>query len=112
VLDQTVVLIVIFSLLVIVGVFFWASAIAAQAENKGRSFTAFFWLSFLLSPILMHIIVASLSDSPAPAAAPAAAGTNNESATKKLADLKSLLDSGAITQDEFDEKKKKLLEQI
>ena len=107
-LDQTVVLIVIFSLLVIVGVFFWASAIAAQAENKGRSFTAFFWLSFLLSPILMQIIVASLSDS----SASAATIPNSESATKKLADLKSLLDSGAITQDEFDEKKKKLLEQI
>ena len=111
-LDQAVVLVVIFGILIIVGVFFWASAIAAQAQNKGRSFTAFFWLSFLLSPILMQIIVSSLSDSPTPASPPAAPKLANESPTKKLADLKSLLDSGAITQDEFDEKKKKLLEQI
>jgi len=110
--DQAVVLVVIFSVLVIVGVFFWASAIAAQAQNKGRSFTAFFWLSFLLSPILMQIIVSSLSDSPAQAAAPISPKSESESATKKLGDLKSLLDSGAITQDEFDEKKKKLLDQI
>ena len=99
---------IILGLVLLVGVFFWASAIAAQAQNKGRSFTAFFWLSFLLSPVLMQIIVASLSNSSAQPVTMSA----SESATKKLAELKSLLDSGAITQDEFDKKKKKLLEQI
>lgn len=110
--EAVVIISVVFGLLILVGIFFWASAIAAQAQNKGRSFTAFFWLSFLLSPILMQIIVASLSEPPTQSPPQAEPKQTNESATKKLADLKSLLDAGAITQDEFDEKKKKLLDQI
>jgi membrane protease subunit (stomatin/prohibitin family) len=37
---------------------------------------------------------------------------NNESVTDKLKNLKELLDIGAVTQQEFDDKKKELLKQI
>ena len=37
---------------------------------------------------------------------------NNESISDKLKKLKELLDMGALTQDEFDTKKKELLKQI
>ena len=35
--------------------------IGAAAQRKGRSFWAFFWLSVLVSPIIMGIIVAVIS---------------------------------------------------
>jgi hypothetical protein len=37
---------------------------------------------------------------------------NNESVTDKLKKIKELLDLGALTQQEFDDKKKELLKQI
>jgi hypothetical protein len=38
--------------------------------------------------------------------------SSSENSLEKIGQLKQLLDSGAITQDEFDEKKKKLMDSI
>jgi hypothetical protein len=39
----------------------WGGFIGEAAQRKGRSFWAFFWLSVLVSPIIMGIIVAAIS---------------------------------------------------
>ena len=91
-------------------------AIARMAENKGRSFNSFFWLSVLINPILMWIIAAALS--PLPGSVQFADSASNTLSTtsadavseiKKLGDLK---DQGLITKAEFDAKKKELLDRI
>lgn len=38
--------------------------VAKAARRKGRNFNAFFWLSVLINPLLMAIIVAALSSPP------------------------------------------------
>lgn len=51
--------------------------IANAAQNKGRSWLAFFWLSILVSPIIMGIIVAVLPALPGTAqTAPPRSATN------------------------------------
>lgn len=50
----------IFVIVAIVVNFFIASLIAKAAEEKGRSFNAFFWLSFLFSWLIMAIVLALL----------------------------------------------------
>ena len=99
------VLIIVFLLAVLVGVFFWASAIAAQAQNKGRSFNAFFWLSFLVSPIIMQIIVATIQPLDSTTAIP----SRSKDSLAEIAKLKELMDAGAINQVEFEQQKEKLL---
>jgi len=38
-----------------------AHLIAKTARQKGRSYAAFFWLSILVSPVIMGIIVATMA---------------------------------------------------
>jgi hypothetical protein len=101
---------VVFSLVV---TFFWASAIGAQAQNKGRSFNAFFWLSFIASPFVMQLIVLGISDetaSPAPIAQEnSPAKSSPEANLDRLSQIKRLLDDGAITESEFETLKKQIL---
>ena len=93
-------------------------AIGETAEKKGRSFNGFWGLSIFISPVIMGIIVMTM------APLPGSAGFVNSAAasvpeTKSAADhadqirkLSSLLESGILTQEEFDTKKKDLLNRI
>lgn len=94
-----------------------SAAIARMAESKGRSYLAFFWLSALISPILMWIIAAAIS--------PLTQNTMLTDATKKLDDsteslnlmeqlqkLSELHEQGVLTKVEYNQKKKQLLERI
>jgi hypothetical protein len=93
--------------------FIWASAIGAQAQNKGRSFNTFFWLSFIASPLIMQLIVLGISDE---TSSPALAANENSPAKSspaadldRLSQMKRLLDEGAITESEFETLKKQIL---
>jgi cell division protein FtsX len=95
------------------GAFFSALAlgIANMAEQKGRSFDAFFMLSVIFSPIIMGIIAASLG--------PVAKGqSSTQSApsvpdiTEQIKKLSDLREQGILTQEEFDDKKEQLLKRI
>lgn len=46
------ILLFIFLLVLLVVNFFLSTAIASAAANRGRSFNVFFWISFLLSPLV------------------------------------------------------------
>jgi hypothetical protein len=98
---------------VIAGSFFslLALGIANMAEQKGRSFDAFFMLSIIFSPLIMGIIAAALG----PVSKPQ---SNTQSATpsadvaeqiKKLSDL---MNQGILTKEEFEAKKQQLLDRI
>lgn len=60
--------------------FFIASFIAKAAEERGRSFNVFFWLSFLFSWIVMAIVLALL---PAEERTPVPSQVNNQSKTRE-----------------------------
>lgn len=90
-----------------------AGLIGDLAKSKGRSWAAFFWLSVLLSPIILWIVAAAIApihnpDSvPDSALSPAAnAATDIANEIEKLGSLK---EQGLITEAEFDSKKKELL---
>ncbi len=76
------------------------------ARNKGYSF-GLWWLYGWLLFIVAIIHVALIPDKNASAAGPAAPQV---SSADELKGYKELLDMGAITQEEFDTKKKQLLE--
>ena len=90
--------------------------IADMAQAKGRSWLAFFLLSLLISPLITWLIAASLSPLPGSAeyVAPAASREpqNAESLSQQIEKLGELRDKGLITQKEFAEKKKELLDRI
>ena len=84
--------------------------IGHAAQRKGRSFWAFFWLSVLVSPIIMGIIAVTLkpldsSDTVPSATAPKPHG-NLES---KLVELQNLKEKGILSEAEFNEAKRKTL---
>lgn len=54
-----------------------AALIAGAAQRKGKSWVAFFWLSFLVSPILMAIIVAVIPSVEGVTRSSSAASTNS-----------------------------------
>ena len=89
--------------------------IANVASEKGRSWVAFFVLSFFLSPIIIGIVVAAIAPLPGSSryrsVEVTAGGQNNrtDSVADQIEKLGSLLEKGLITQDEFDEKKRALL---
>ena len=93
-----------------------SSAIGKMAERKGRSYAAFFWLSVLISPLLMWIIAAAISPLPNSnsTGSPAASSQSNASSqiARDIEELGSLRDRGLITKAEFDSKKKELLDRI
>ena len=94
-------------------IFSLAGLIADMAQSKGRSWAAFFWLSILLSPLIMWIVAASVSPLPgsreyvSPGVAPDAPDTTEQ--IKKLSDLQK---DGILTKAEFEAKKKDLLDRM
>lgn len=93
-------------------------AIGQAAQDKGRSFQVFFLLSLLLSPVVMGIIVASVSPLPGskkyqPHQFQAADSNNStDSLTDEIERLGELKAKGLISQEEFDAKKTELLKRI
>ena len=88
-----------------------AIAIGRTAEQKGRSFDAFFLLSIIFSPVIMGIIAVSLG--------PVSSQRTNTAAVKESTDvpdqikkLSELMEQGIITKEEFETKKQQLLERI
>ena len=83
--------------------------VANQAEQAGRSWIAFFWLSALISPLITWLVVATLK----PLGKGDLAGKPSApSLEKKLRELSELLEKGLITQSEFDQKKAELLDKL
>lgn len=93
-----------------------AGLIGDLAKTKGRSWAAFYWLSILLSPLIMWIIAASVS--PAPGSSAYVAPNNSLKTTestdiaKEIEKLGSLKEQGLITKAEFEAKKKELLDRM
>ena len=94
------------------GYFFatFAAAVASKAEEAGRGWVSFFWLSLLISPLITWLIAATLkplssSQSP-PASDPSDGGRTLE---EKLTELQNLKEKGILSDDEFDKAKKKAL---
>jgi MFS family permease len=101
-----------------VGILFSVLAvfIGSVAEEKGRSFAAFFFLSLLISPIIMGIIVATISPMKNSSGDTKPEIGFEQPASKDLAQeiekLGQLREKGLITKAEFDAKKKELLDRI
>lgn len=90
--------------------------IADMAAKKGRSWQAFFWLSLLVTPIVMLIIAASVSPLPGSAAyvapVPTPSNPGSPDIAQEIEKLGSLKEQGLITKAEFEAKKKELLDRI
>lgn len=93
-----------------------SALIAEMAESKNRSWAAFFWLSVLVSPLLMWIIAATISPASNPSLPPEKPSNigvnNNQDFAEKLKKLSELRDEGILTKAEFEAKKKELLDRI
>ena len=96
---------------VFIGLFFsiLASAVADKAEEAGRSWTSFFWLSLLISPLITWLIAATLKPAGASESVSASTKSRGDSLEEKLTELQSLKDKGILSQGEFDEAKRKAL---
>lgn len=88
------------------GVFAVVGALIGNSKNRVGA--GAFW-GFLLGPIGWIIVLLGPNYSNKTDSSAAAGGSG---ATAQLLDLKALLDKGVITQQEFDEKKQKLLSRI
>lgn len=91
--------------------------IADMAKGKGRSWAAFFWLSILFTPILMWIIAATISPLPGsetyrPIDVAANIPRSEPDHAQQISALGALKDQGLITADEFENKKKEILERM
>lgn len=98
---------------VIAGSFFslLALGIGNMAEQKGRSFDAFFMLSIIFSPLIMGIIAASLG--PVTKAGPNIQSTTpSADVAEQIKKLSDLMDQGILTKEEFEAKKQQLLDRI
>jgi hypothetical protein len=91
-----------------VGVAFalFASAVANKAEEAGRGWLSFFWLSLFISPLITWLIVATLKPA---IGTPAESTSRVDTLESKLEELKRMKEKGLISQAEFDEAKKKSL---
>ena len=101
------------------GVALWLGILIANvAAEKGRSWLAFFVLSFFLSPIIIGIVVATISPLPgspryvSPQPEPNGSAMNSSTPADQIEKLGTLLDKGLITQQEFEQKKKDLLDKL
>lgn len=84
--------------------------IADTAKRKGRSWAAFFWLSVLVSPIIMGIIVASLGQQSAPHPSESSKPSKDDQSLEyRLLELNGLKDKGVVSEEEFAQAKKKIL---
>lgn len=100
-----VLLLIVFFLIGLIG-----AAIANKAEKAGRSWLAFFWLSALVSPIVMGIIAVTLKPSNQGDSESTASISRVEPTFEaKLLELQSLKDKGIISEEEFEQAKKKAL---
>jgi LytS/YehU family sensor histidine kinase len=84
-----------------------AAVVADAARKKGRTFSTFFWLSYLVSPIVMGIIVATLPPLTKPSNSVKTSGNSSDSA--EIEKLASLRDSGVLSEEEFASAKRRLL---
>ena len=91
--------------IVLIGLHVWlAIVIGNAAQKKGRSKAAFVWLTLLVGPIIMGIVVATISG-----------GANqgvSSSLTARLEEIEKLRANGVISQEEFEKKRAALLETI
>lgn len=86
---------------------------ASIAKNKGYSFGLWWlygWLLFIVAIIHVSLIPDKNAQQTANSFAPSPALAGGQSAADELKKYKELLDAGVITDEEFQEKKKKLLE--
>lgn len=79
--------------------------VGKAARRKGRSFHAFFWLSLLVNPLIMAIVVAAISPA-TPSNPPDMTGASSH----ELERLVSLHNSGSMTDEEFATAKQRLLD--
>ena len=87
-----------------------STLIADTAKRKGRSWAAFFWLSVLVSPVIMGIIVASLGQRSELDFPESGKPTKDErSLESRLMELQELKDKGLLSDNEFNEAKKKAI---
>ncbi len=85
-------------------------AIGNRAQKAGRSWAAFFWLSALVSPIIMGIIAVTLKPLNGAQSEATLTSSNPEpSMESKLSELQSLKAKGIISEEEFANAKKKTL---
>ena len=106
-----------FALVIISFLIYWltlSALIADYAKKKGRSWIAFFWLSVIVGPIIMWIVAVAISptsDSTSTSSSSTSAAQNSDSADqlKKLSDL---YKEGILSKEEFESKKKELLDRI
>lgn len=91
-----------------------AAIVANVAHKKARSWAAFFWLSILINPLLVGLIVAIIPAAtptqvaPTPVA-PDQGAVSQEDLLEKLERLGQLRDKGVITEADFETKKAELL---
>jgi hypothetical protein len=105
-LESQMVAVALFWVFIALGAFsFVGGFIGKAARRKGRSFHAFFWLSLLVNPLLMAIVVAAIS--PTKQLHPE---VNLVSQANELERLAGLLSDGAITYEEFVSAKKRLFQ--
>lgn len=86
---------------------------ASIAKSKGYSFGLWWlygWLLFIAAIIHVSLIPDKNAQQIPCSSAPSPASAAGQSAADELKKYKELLDAGAITEEEFQEKKKKLLE--
>lgn len=85
-----------------------AALIGDSARKKGRNFYSFFWLSYLISPVITGIIVATLPSQKdaRPSISPNGAAVPMSEELERLAGLR---DSGSLSEEEFQLAKKRIL---
>jgi Na+/H+ antiporter NhaC len=92
----------------------FATAIATEAESKGRSYNSFFWLSMLLSPLVMWVVSSTISPLSGSAKVSESVDKRNTSidVSDQIKKLSALKDEGILTKAEFEAKKRDLLDRI
>lgn len=78
------------------------------ANSKGKSFFPWFFYGVMIWPVALTHIIVTKSENQKAAAAPAAQETQGDP-VDKLAKLAELKEKGVITEEEFQEQKRKLL---
>lgn len=85
--------------------------IANRAEKSGRSWMAFFWLSGLVSPLVMGIIAVTLKPLDSPnGLSTGVEPKSDKSLESQLVGLQNLKDTGILSEEEFSAAKKKALD--
>lgn len=82
--------------------------VANKAERAGRSWTGFFWLSLVISPLITGLIAIALKDEDF-SEGKNAVELGKQSLESKLLEIQSLLDKGLISEADFEAKKKDVL---